>query len=84
MTKPVRATIGCRDWLTFKIIGQENERIGVQPKFFLPDEVLAWLISETQGQWAWEGREERCRVYMEDRRDAMLFKLTWSDRFPDE
>lgn len=83
MTLPIRPTIGCRDWSTFLIQGYENpENVKGAEKYLLPTEVLEWLLAETSNQWAWEGREQRVRVYVQDEREAALFSLAWWDHAP--
>ena len=51
-----------------------------------PKDIMEWCAANVKGRWTWRGDNGDNfsgirRFYFEDKADAMLFKLTWSDRF---
>ena len=51
-----------------------------------PQDIMDWCAGNVKGRWTWRGDNGDNlmairRFYFEDKSDAMLFKLTWSDRF---
>jgi hypothetical protein len=43
--------------------------------------VIDWCVDNIKGEWTWGGQQsgDLRPIYIKDKNDAMMFKLTWFD-----
>lgn len=85
MSQPRPFSLGCLDWHVFRFdipsewIRQPDGRV----KLVRTErhEILEWCDVNIKGEWTWGGAEgSNLRpIYVKDKSDAMLLKLTWFD-----
>ena len=80
MNQPIVPTPKCYTWHQFTAPGEWTDETWHfrRGAWNLRTDIHAWLADNIKGQWSViEG--ERCPLFIEDGRDAMMFKLVWSD-----
>lgn len=75
--------MGCLDWYTFRMPGGHfYNRQKLRSEAIDNSAILNWLKHHVKGKWALANNVPTgisIPVFIKDKQDAMMFKLTWSD-----
>lgn len=85
MSEPLPFSLGCLDWHVFHIptpIRYYRTASGaIKSEKTDTGDLLDWVKENMQGKWTWGSPRgsNYTPFYIQDGKDAMLFKLRWSD-----
>lgn len=80
MSDPLPFTLKALEWYVFRLPCTYHYDRKLRRNIVQGDEAVTdWLREKAKGRWTWgSGSELTTRpYYIEDKQDAMLFKLTW-------
>jgi hypothetical protein len=77
MTQPIEVTIACYSWFQFQLTAEYDKDTRL---WRLDHDLNQWMRKTFKGRWGVIGGSYRVPLFIEDRNDAMMFKLIWLDK----
>lgn len=83
MSQPSPFLLSCMEWHVFRIHCPSEYYLDHKNRWKRKqednNEILEWCDQHIKGRWTWGGNQggNLRPIYIEDKNDAMLFKLTW-------
>jgi len=81
MSDPLKFSLSHLEWHIFRVNGfafrdLKGHMIGHE----LPNDLKVWLYNHIRGKWSvGQSFNRPIHIYIQDKQDAILFKLTWLD-----
>ncbi len=85
MSQPRPFSLDCLSWHVFRFVMPSEYKRDFNGRFVRNrderPEILEWCDAHIKGEWTWGGcKETNIRpIYVKEKADAMLLKLTWFD-----